>query len=339
MIALARVARPFDESFARVSIAELRAAGYTDAIRYVVGAGKAMTLPEWQMFLAAGFSVTLIDEGPPQQALGGFAAGTDRARAAMIAMDTLGLPRSPEAACYYAGDDPSPIPAADYPTVAAFFDGVAAVHAAYGNRRIGDYGSAGQIDYTVAHVAAVTLEWPVRSWGLSRHPALIQEPNPTMSTIGGSVDQDSAALPDWGQWPPPPQQEVLTMGAAFHPSLVWRRDIVWPDTSWRLWHTWTNQTGGWMPPEDLAGFGYAASCGWRSDGHFFVWTDGVNGVGYERESDGVKWLTGWTPIPGMAPAVPIRGLPGPQGPTYDDAPVKELAGRVTAMGAAANPGS
>lgn len=200
MAAVATLHEVFDESFARDSIPALKAAGWTDAIRYATGAGKAITSAEAQAFIAAGMTVTLVQERGDQPALGGYAAGATDAKAANAAADAVGMPRGAQGAIYYVGDDPAPLPAARWPAVVSYFTAVRDVHAASG-RRIGCYGSGPQINNTRRYIPQVTLEWCVRTWGLSAHPNLIQEPNTTLNTLGHTIDANTAVGADWGQWP------------------------------------------------------------------------------------------------------------------------------------------
>lgn len=195
--------RVFDESFARDSIPSLRSAGYTDAIRYAIGAGKAISLAEFNAFITAGMSVTLVDEGGAQMGLSGWSGGIARATATMQVLDSLGVPRSSIGAMYYATEDPSRRNPNTYSADVSFFSAVAVIHAQYGGRRIGIYGSGPLIDRVMAAVPQVTLGWSVRTWGVSPRSNLVQEPNPTMSTLGGTVDQNTALTVDWGQFPSP----------------------------------------------------------------------------------------------------------------------------------------
>lgn len=335
---LVRVLSPFDESFARDSLAQLAAAGYDAAIRYILGQGKAITLAEFRQFVDAGWSVTLVDEAGQQPALGGYTAGVARARLVMAAADALGLPRSADAACYYVGDDPSPIAVAYYQTIAGFFQGVCDVHATYGGRRVGIYGSAGLINYVMAHEPRVTLAWAVRTWGLPRVCHLIQEPNPTKSTLGGTIDQDTATAVDFGQWPRPTlipatsqghSSQEGTMIEVDHPTDPTRHDYVWSGPgptgiAHGIWHRWVTATGAGQ--EFLAGYGYNVAARWTTAGHFVVTCDGVDGFGYRRESDGNAWLTaGWVQLPWAVISGPTPGPAGPAGPpgtSYDDSAIR-----------------
>ncbi|HEY2302306.1 MAG TPA: glycoside hydrolase domain-containing protein [Acidimicrobiales bacterium] len=199
-MAVAQVHHPFDASSPNLPLDELTAAGYTDAIRYATGAGKAITRAEWVSFAAWG-SITLVNESFAQAAFKtGRAGGVSEASAANAAADAVGMPRGPAGAIYYVGDDPQPASQWMYPSIVEYFRGVATVHDVTG-RRIGAYGSGAQINNTRAQVPQVTLEWAVRTWGLSGHPNLIQEANPTMSTLNHRVDQNTAVTDDWGQFP------------------------------------------------------------------------------------------------------------------------------------------
>lgn len=200
------VAAPFDESFARDSINALKAAGWTDAIRYAEGVGKAISLGEAQMYWAAGMSLTLVDEMEAQMGLGGYNRGVQRAIAANKVWDLLGAPRSPNLGIYYATEDPNTRPGT-YQSDVAFFQGVRDVHMSNGQRLFGPYGSGPMIDFVLSRVTEASLGWSVRTWGVSSRSTLVQEPNATMDTLNHSIDQNSvgpaaAKTQFWGQWHP-----------------------------------------------------------------------------------------------------------------------------------------
>ena len=188
-MAVAQVHHPFDASTPNLPLDELTAAGYTDAIRYATGAGKAITRAEWASFAAWG-SITLVNESFAQAAFKtGRAGGVSEATAANAAADAVGMPRGPAGAIYYVGDDPQPASQWMYPRSSS----TSGASQRPRRHRAPNRGlRLGRPDQQHPGPGAqVTLEWAVRTWGLSSHPNLIQEANPTMSTLNHRVDQNT----------------------------------------------------------------------------------------------------------------------------------------------------
>jgi Domain of unknown function (DUF1906) len=101
-----------DFSFARPTIAQLRAADVTLVIRYLTGSGKAIDLPELTSYLSNGIEVAFVFEVGATDAQGDETAGIEYASQARSAMSKLGVSDCP---IYFAVDqDITPSAAVPY---------------------------------------------------------------------------------------------------------------------------------------------------------------------------------------------------------------------------------
>lgn len=318
-----------DFSSAQLSAAQLTAAGYQGALRYITGAGKQITPPELHnLTTTPGMALALVNETYAQAAGGGYNVGRSEAQAAFTRADQLGWPHTRP--IYFVLEDPHFTPP-PWQVLEEYLRGVLTVAPL---SRVGDYGSARQI----AHMQAIglcTYGWNVQTWPgepTGCHLTQIYNPVPgAPSNLGGQVDPNMILTADWGQWsaltPPVRQASQETAMVTPHPTTN-RRDVFYataPDH--HIYHVWTDDTGDWSKGgnEDMLGYGHQPEGAWTAAGHLLVSTVGVDGQLWCRESDGQHWLTpGWTVIPGIHPELPPTGVPGPPGPVgpaggpYDD---------------------
>lgn len=221
-----------DESFSRDTVAQLQADGVVCLIRYVTGAGKAITASELLTYKNAGMPVCLVMETFAQAASAGYGQGAAECRQALAALNAAGWPA--DRPIYFVAEDPSPIGVAAWGSIADYFRGVVDVLIADGRTWLpGAYGSGALCSHLSA-LGLVSLEWHVSTWpGLSRtRAALVQEANGVAGhdSIGGTIDLDSIRpdLADWGQYPFQPVQQEDTMAVRYaRPNgEVWVTDFV-----------------------------------------------------------------------------------------------------------------
>lgn len=189
-----------DESFSRIPPAQLIAGGITGVLRYLTGAGKAISLSEYQSYLAAGLKVGLIMEEGAEAILGGRAMGVAQARVANLAANALGHPGTRP--IIYGAEDPHSLPSSQWGLAVAYYQGVASV----GGRPATHYGSGALITY----LGKLGLIWggmEVSTWPVSgsQYSVLRQLATPMVgiSTFGGAIDHNIVLKPDWGQVPAP----------------------------------------------------------------------------------------------------------------------------------------
>lgn len=206
-----------DESFSRIPLEQLAAAGITDLIRYnELGdsgpGGKGMSAAELVALLAACFRVVWVKETFEQAASLGYSQGIKEARTAFADADAIDWPVDRPG--YFVAEDPYPIPRSAWPAVADYFR---AVHDVDPNRPLqGAYGSGALCTY-LAGLGLIAHQWHVSTWpGLDRDVAdVVQEANGLhgYTNFGGAIDLNTIrdGNPDWGQHPfapaPQPTQE------------------------------------------------------------------------------------------------------------------------------------
>jgi len=178
--------------------------GYSGVVRYILDGsmvGKGITKAEFDLLLSRGMSVALVMETGTQPALRGTPGGSADARAAFAAADAIGWPANRP--IYFVAEDPTRLSTAQWPTVAAYFAGVASV---VPPARIGAYGSAALVDWLIGRGQA-TYGWAVQTWGLLTpriHLQQMYNPIPgAPSNLGGTVDPNQTLIADWGQHPAP----------------------------------------------------------------------------------------------------------------------------------------
>lgn len=185
-----------DYSFARYTVAQLKAAGITAVIRYLTGAGKAISAEELAADLFGGLSVVLVFENSATDASGGFATGAAYARQANAALAALGLPLSTPV--YFAADTDYPNPAAAVP----YYQGIASERPGPTN---GCYGEGALIDLCFTD-GLVGYGWESESTSFPGNGTL--DPNVALwQKFSGaplpSTDLDLIERADFGQLPRP----------------------------------------------------------------------------------------------------------------------------------------
>lgn len=212
-----------DMSFSRVSIPDLIRGGAVGVIRYVLGAGKGISVAEYDSYQMAGFPVAFVMEAGGQAAMGGWATGVAHAQQVNAELDAIGFPRSRPV--WYVGEDPSPAPVSHWPTIAQYFAGIDSVR----GRSAWVYGSGALISYLKRP------GWEVSTWAGagSRYSKLRQLAGGMAgrSTFGGAIDHNIVLTGDgdWGQWPSPPQAPT---GVARMANKV---DFAWTPTGLGYW--------------------------------------------------------------------------------------------------------
>jgi len=216
-----------DASFARVSAAELLAAGYEGIMRYTAGVGKAISKGEYDALIAGGVAVGLVHEGGVQQAMRGYAGGVSDALVANAAADALGHPR--DRPVVYVLEDPSPLPQSAWPTVVAYCQGVGSAN----GRPVWGYGSGALITHC-GDAGLIGGGWEVSSWpgAGSKYSKLRQMASPTRTTLGGRIDQNIKLSADWGGHPTASATSTTqparttTGGASATPPVIFKEDNV-----------------------------------------------------------------------------------------------------------------
>ena len=190
-----------DFSFARYTVAQLKEAGITAVIRYLTGAGKAISAIELAADLMGGEQVVLVFENTATDASGGFNVGVAYANQANAALIALGLPISTPV--YFAADT-------DYPNASAalpYYQGIASVRPGPTN---GCYGEATLIDLCFSD-GLIGFGWESESSSFPGNATL--DPNVALwQRVNGAplsgTDLDLVERADFGQLPRPKQQEV-----------------------------------------------------------------------------------------------------------------------------------
>lgn len=152
--------------------------------------------------LAAGLSVTMVMESGSQPALGGYAAGANDARAANARASAVGYDQ--DAWIYYVAEDPIRLDPSQWPTVDAYFAGVASV----GGRPVGAYGGLLLVQHLL-DTRLATKGWVVRNWGgTNANVHLAQEMGGVPAQFANMIDIDTVLQADFGQMPRPSGDEV-----------------------------------------------------------------------------------------------------------------------------------
>lgn len=223
-----------DESFSRIDLGQLRAAGITALIRYIAGSGKGLSRSEYEAIIAAEFSLAWVMETFEQAASLGGPQGRKEAAAAYAAADAIGWPADRPG--YFVLEDPSPIPRSQWPAVADYMREV--VDLAPRRPLPGGYGSGALCAY-IASQGLIAHQWHVSTWpGLDRSVAdIVQEANGLhgYGNFGGAIDLNTIRddNPDWGQHPftppgppaPPAPADPTEERTMFS---FWHRGAVYP---------------------------------------------------------------------------------------------------------------
>lgn len=144
-----------DFSYANISGAALAAAGKVFAMRYLTGAGKALTEPEIADLRGAGIDIGLIFESSANRALDGKQAGIEDARTASLAAAHLGAPL--DTAIYFAVDFNAQV--SDQPLIDAYLKGAQSII----GERVGVYGGYGLVKRCAASKTAAWF-WQTYAW-------------------------------------------------------------------------------------------------------------------------------------------------------------------------------
>jgi hypothetical protein len=199
-----------DFSFARYTAAQLKAAGVTAVVRYLTGAGKAISPVELAGDLFAGIQVGLVFENTATDASSGAGVGAAHAMTANSALKALGVPTTTPV--YFAADTDYPDPNAAVP----YYQGIASVRPGHTN---GCYGEGKLLDLLFAD-GLIGYGWESESTSFPGNGSL--DPNAALwqkvagAPLGGT-DLDVIVKADWGQLPrpipiptPPPPTPIHT---------------------------------------------------------------------------------------------------------------------------------
>lgn len=131
-----------DYSFARPTVAQLKAAEVTLVLRYVgpTSWGKTITQAEYNALVAAGFTVELVFEESTNDSAGGFAAGVANAHVALE-----WAPAGYSGPIYFACDE-----SLEGPALALAVQYIAGASSVLGPTRTGDYGEGDLLEATAA---------------------------------------------------------------------------------------------------------------------------------------------------------------------------------------------
>jgi hypothetical protein len=188
-----------DYSFDRPVPAALRQAGTTFAVRYLTGAGKALTHLEAENLSAAGIDVVGVFESTGGRARGGYDAGAADARTAVRALHTASGGHADGRPIYFACDfDAAGEGEHVLGQVMEYVRG--AVHA-IGWHRVGLYAGLGPIE-RAHHLNRCRYLWQTLAWSGGRWSAHAQLRQTQVDRLvaGAHVDIDLAVAPDFGQW-------------------------------------------------------------------------------------------------------------------------------------------
>lgn len=187
-----------DFSAAQINAVQLKAAGYSGAIRYITGDGKQITPAEFaDLTTTPGIALALVNETFGQAASRGYAQGRSEAVAAFTRADQMGWPK--DRPIHFVLEDPNWLPQ-PWPVLEEYLRGVLTVVPV---SRVGDYGSAHQIAHMLA-IGLCTYGWAVETWpGDESGCCLQQRYNPypgAPHNFNGGVDPNMVLKADWGQW-------------------------------------------------------------------------------------------------------------------------------------------
>lgn len=193
----------WDFSYFKPSVAQIKAAGVSGLVVYVVPDGRGISAPQLRVYVDAQIPVAFVHElGNGSNVDDGYNAGVAAARMADNYMTGLGLPRS--VPCYYALDiDVAPTPE-EFAAIYEFWLGASSI-----GRPAGIYAEADVLIYLALHGVSFLWEAGAYSWSQFRHcdkAVLRQLPNRVTSAPGvgrDSVDDNYAFAVNWGQYPQP----------------------------------------------------------------------------------------------------------------------------------------
>jgi hypothetical protein len=220
-----------DFSTARPSPSNLKAVGVTAVGRYlgwdsVAGfssIGKNLTRAEAQRYLDAGIEIFLSFEYTPDAATRGTAQGRLDGSLAMSQLAQLGAP--PSMCVFFAVDFDIPDYAPHLPDTAAnamaklgpvgqYFEAIKQLKHSY---EIGGYGGYYAIK-RLFDAGLITLGWQTVAWSGGEHDerAVIYQQASPVQVAGADLDirEHVVTAMDYGQWPRPAAQNMVTIPAA-----------------------------------------------------------------------------------------------------------------------------
>ena len=186
-----------DLSYARPGGAAISAAGKRFVVRYLTGAGKALTAAEIADYHAHGLGIALVFESTKGRVLGGVPAGIADATNSVAACTKLGIPQT--IPVYFAVDfDAQP---GQQAAIDAYLRAAASV---LGAARVGVYGGINVINRCHANGSAQWF-WQTYAWSGGKVAPFIHlyQYHNGQKINGGAVDFCRAYRANYGQWPQP----------------------------------------------------------------------------------------------------------------------------------------
>lgn len=183
-----------DYAWARPSLSDLHASGYTFAARYLSydTSGKNLSHGEADALIANGLDVVVVWETTADRALSGYAGGASDAQAAASQAAGDGMPGSRP--IYFAIDFDAT--SGQQPTLDGYFDGVASV---IGRDRTGAYGGYWPIRRLFDN-GKIAYGWQTYAWSGGNWDPRAQLRQTQNGIWGGGLDADVAVADDFGQW-------------------------------------------------------------------------------------------------------------------------------------------
>lgn len=208
------VAYGIDEAWARLTPAQVRAAGKTFVVGYVGQdtTGKNLTKSEVDAYRAAGVAVLLVYEYSATAVHGGASAGTTDADLAVRQAQALGYPQGC-AIAFAVDEDTSPNPSIVDAYARAF---TARVRAAGYRSMV--YGGLATVR-RCADLGLTDLQWQTYAWSgtpTTWDPRVaIRQVQNGVTIAGKDVDLDTAMTTDYGAWAPGIGGDTMAMTDTF----------------------------------------------------------------------------------------------------------------------------
>lgn len=187
-----------DCSFSRPSPQSVKDGGYDGLARYLAWQpnSKVIQKDEYDLYMASGLSVTLVWEGPAQEAQKGFGYGATVGTEASRQAHKLGYPAG--ACIYYVLEDPNRVSTSQWLNIWAFLDGVRST--ADPIYEIGGYGSQLLLEEAILRQKKIVKGWQVGGWSnsVSQFCHLYQRLG---YVLNNTCDENACLQDDWGQAP------------------------------------------------------------------------------------------------------------------------------------------
>jgi len=186
-----------DYAWARPAPADVRAAGYTFAARYLShDSGKSLSADEATALATAGIDVVVTWETSAKRALSGRDAGVSDATDAQAQATAAGMPA--DRPIYFAVDFDGT--EAQQDSINEYFDGAASV---LGQGRTGAYGSYGVVS-RLFDANKISWGWQTYAWshGKWESRAQLRQIQNDAKVAGADCDLDQSQASDFGQWRP-----------------------------------------------------------------------------------------------------------------------------------------